>query len=167
MRAQAERVPVHQCRAGTEHWSCSWDHGWGECDEEKQTEDSKHCSSHHQDWSDRQAAAITSAFVQDLIAAEVLSVGSEYLAVDPKKIHRAREEVMRKVQSREKREILEGDVMSILIDSRITKTKVWELYPETKKFYTSTQKKDIYTMTDADGRFLDQEKVPDSTMSSS
>ena len=53
----------------------------------------------------RQAAAITSGFVQDLIAAQVLPVGSEYLAVDPKKIHRAREEVMRKVQSREEREI--------------------------------------------------------------
>ena len=43
--------------------------------------------------------------------------------------------------------------------------------PETRKFYTSVEKIDLYTMTDGDGNFLDhfaKEKIPeDSTMSPS
>ena len=56
-------------------------------------------------------------------------------------------------------------------DSRITKTKVRDFHPDTNKFYTSKQRKYIYTMTDEDGRFREhviRDKVPnDSTISSS
>lgn len=53
--------------------------------------------------SDRQASAITTGFLHDLIAGSVLPAGSEYLVVDPKKIHRAKNEVMRKMQANEER----------------------------------------------------------------
>ena len=42
----------------------------------------------------RQAAAITSGFVEDLITAQLLPAGREYLALDQKKIHCAMVEVM-------------------------------------------------------------------------
>jgi hypothetical protein len=102
--------------------------------------------------SNRQAAAITSGFLQDLIDAKVLPAGMEYL--DPNKIHRSREEVMTKVKAKKESEMQEGDIRAILIDSRITQTKVREFNPVTRKFYTSTKKLDLYTMTDGDGHFL-------------
>ena len=54
----------------------------------------------------------------------MLPPGSEYLVLDPNKINRARDEVMGQVQKDEKAEILEGEVKAIIIDSRITKSKV-------------------------------------------
>ena len=102
---------------------------------------------------------------------EILPPESEYLAVDPKKIHRAREEVMEKVQDDEENFTLQDNIKTVMMDSRITKTKVCDYNPVTGKYYKTTQKKDIYTMTDGNGRFLHhfiKEKVPeDSNMSSS
>ena len=121
--------------------------------------------------SNRQAAAIASGYIKDLIDAEILPPESEYLAVDPKKIHRAREEVMEKVQDDEENYTLQDNIKTVMMDSRITKTKVCDYNPVTGKHYKTTQKKDIYTMTDGNGRFLHhfiKEKVPeDSNMSSS
>ena len=101
----------------------------------------------------------------------MLPADMEYLAVDPKKVHRSREEVMKKVKAKEEREMQEGDIRAILIDSRITKTKVREFNPVTSKFYTSIKKLDLYTMTDGDGHFLHhfvKEEVPEgSTLTSS
>ena len=50
------------------------------------------------DGTNRQAAAITSGYIKDLIAAEVLRAGGEYLALDQFKIHWARDELMVQVQ---------------------------------------------------------------------
>ena len=121
--------------------------------------------------SNRQAAAITTGFLHDLIDGGVLPPDSQYLAVDAKKIHRAREVVMEKVQAKEEMKIEQEDIESIMVDSRITKTKVMEYNPTTAKFYSTVKKQDIYTMTDGSGRFLHhfvKEPVPEgSTMSPS
>ena len=123
------------------------------------------------DATNRQAAAITSGFLEDLIAAQLLPAESQYLALDQKKIHRAREEVMGQVQEEQGIEQEQNEVKTIMIDSRITKTKVRVYNEETKKFYTSIEKADIYTMTDGDGKYLNhfiKEKNPEnSNMSSS
>ena len=78
---------------------------------------------------------------------------------------------MRQVQEEQGIEQQQNAVKTIMIDSRITKTKVREYNEETKKFYTSIEKADIYAMMDGDGKYLDhfiKEKIPEnSNMSSS
>ena len=44
--------------------------------------------------------------------------------MDQKKIHRAREEVMRQVQDKEEMRMQEELIKAIMVDSGITKTKV-------------------------------------------
>lgn len=119
--------------------------------------------------SNRQAAAITSGYIQYLIAAAVLPAGSEYFAVDSKEINRTRRKVMRKTMENMKKEILEEEVKAILVDSRNTNI-VRYLNKNAKNFYTFTQKKNIYTMMDGDGRFLAhfiKERIPDNSIMSS
>ena len=70
------------------------------------------------DASNRQAAAICSGLVQDLISGGVLPAGSEHLMVDQKKIHRAKEAMMRKVQDRDEKRMQEEDIMAIMVDAR-------------------------------------------------
>jgi len=121
--------------------------------------------------SNRQASAITTGFLHDLMDGGMLPAGSEYFAVDAKKVHRAREVVMKKVQAKAEMKMEQEDIESVMVDSRITKTKVMDYNPETGKFYTTMKKEDIYTMTDGSGRFLHhfiKEPIPEgSTMSPS
>ena len=102
----------------------------------------------------RQAACIATGFMHDLIEGGVLPEGSEHLAVDQKKIHRAREAIMTAVREKEEREIHEDNIKTILADSRQTKTLVNKYNEETGKFYRKVEKQDMYSMTDGDGRFL-------------
>ena len=68
--------------------------------------------------SNRQAAALASGFLHNLIAGGVLPEGSECLAVDQKKIHRAREEVMKQIQDKEEMRMQEEKIGAIMVDSR-------------------------------------------------
>lgn len=56
--------------------------------------------------------------VQDLISGGVLPPDSDWLAVDPKKIHRARDAVMKVVQAREVKRTQEEDIKAIMVDAR-------------------------------------------------
>ena len=72
----------------------------------------------------RQASAIVTGFLQDLIDGGILPSGSEYLAVDPKKIHHALEETMKDIHFKEEKSLQEENLNCILIDSRLTDTKI-------------------------------------------
>ena len=61
---------------------------------------------------------------------------------------------MRQVQDKEEMRMQEEVIEAIMVDSRITNTKVRTYNEKTKKFYKMVEKKDIYTMTDGDGKFL-------------
>ena len=70
---------------------------------------------------------------------------------------------MNKVNAKEEREIQEGGIRAIIIDSRITKTNGRDFNHVTRKFYASTQKLDFFTMTHKDGHFLnnfEKEEIP-------
>lgn len=86
--------------------------------------------------SNRQAAANTAEFIQDLMTAEILPSESEYLAVDLENNHRPREDVMRKAMARVK-ETLEEKVKTNLIYSRSTNVTVRDFNKTTNKLYTS------------------------------
>jgi hypothetical protein len=66
----------------------------------------------------RQGSAITTGYLQDLIAFGKLPEGSEYLTVDPKKLFRAREKVMGEVQAKEEQEMQDEDITAVMVDSR-------------------------------------------------
>ena len=68
------------------------------------------------------------------------AVGMDNLAVDPKKIHRSREEVINKVRLK-RRENYKRVMLRLF--SRITKIKVGGYNPITKKLYTSTHIMDL------------------------
>ena len=106
------------------------------------------------DASNRQAAAISTGFLYDLIDVGILPEGSNYPAVDAKKIHRARESVIANIQAREEKRLEEEDIEAIMVDSRLTKTKVRSFNEKTGKYYNSIEKQDLYTMTDENGKFL-------------
>lgn len=56
--------------------------------------------------------------VQDLISGGVLPPDSDWLAVDPKKIHRARDAVMKVVQAREVKRTREEGIKAIMLFSK-------------------------------------------------
>ena len=77
---------------------------------------------------------------------------------------------MEKVQDDEENHTLQDNIKTVMMDSRITKTKVNDFNPVTGKYYKTTQKNDLYTMTDGNGRFLhhfNKEKVPENSKMSS
>ena len=61
---------------------------------------------------------------------------------------------MRQIQDKEEMRMQEEKIEAIIVDSRITKTKVRTFNEKTKKYYNGVEKKDLYTMTDGDGKFL-------------
>ena len=74
--------------------------------------------------SNRQASAVATGLVQDLINEGLLPSDSAWLAVDPKKMHGARDAVMKVVQAREVKKTLEEDIKAIMVDAKILKPKL-------------------------------------------
>ena len=102
----------------------------------------------------RQAAAVSSGFLHDLIKAGVVPPGNEHLAVDPKKLHRARETIMRELQASADKHSGENDIICLMVDARIDRTKVRKYNEETNKYYNTEEKEEHYTMTDETGKYL-------------
>ena len=99
------------------------------------------------------AAAVARGYVYDLIKAEMLTKDMALLAVDRKKVHRARNLVMKHLQKSEHKS--EEKIDCILFDSRIDTTKVRTYDEETRRSYVDVVNEDHYSLTDEDGRYLD------------
>ena len=61
---------------------------------------------------------MTSGFLQDLIKSGELPESSQNLIIDPKKIHRAREAIMAKVNAAEEQKTEEETIETLLVDAR-------------------------------------------------
>ena len=104
--------------------------------------------------SNRSVAALSTAYLGDLIRAGILSEDSAYLAVDPAKVQRAKEKVMAKAREKGEIRTQEEDIQCIMFDARLDQTKVRHFDEETGKFFPRVETQDHYTMTDGDGRYL-------------
>ena len=104
--------------------------------------------------SSREAAALATAFLGDLMKAGVLPPEAAYLAVDGAKVQRARENMMEMAKQRGEEKTQESDIQCVMFDSRIDKTKVQHYDKETDKFYPRLEAEDHYTLTDGEGRYL-------------
>ena len=63
--------------------------------------------------------------------------------MDHKKLHRAREGIMRELQASGERHTGEDDIICLMVDARIDKTKVRKYTEETIKYYNSEKKRNI------------------------
>ena len=104
--------------------------------------------------SSRQAAALATAYLGDLIRAGVLPPEAMSLAVDGAKVQRAREKMMEMATQRGEDKTEASEIKCIMFDSRIDKTKVQHYDEETDKCYPRLESEDHYTMTDGEGRYL-------------
>ena len=102
----------------------------------------------------RGTAAACSAYLGDLIRAGEISPSKAYLAVDPRKLQRARDKVLSTATERGNQETDEDTIRAIMFDSRMDETKINLFDQETGKYYPRTEKQDHYTLTDGAGRFL-------------
>ena len=104
--------------------------------------------------STRSSAATCSAFLSDLIQAGEISPSKSYLAVDPRKMQRARDRALAESSAVGEDQTLEDNIKNIMFDSRLDQTKVRSFDEETGQFYPRVKTEDHYTLTDGDGRFV-------------
>ena len=104
--------------------------------------------------SSREAAALATACLGDLIRAGVLPQEAASLAVDGAKVQRARESMMEMAKHRGEEKTVESDTKCVMFDSRIDKTKVQQYDTQTDKYYPRLEGEDHYTLTDGEGRYL-------------
>ena len=104
--------------------------------------------------SNRTVAALSTAYLGDLIRSGILPKESAYLAVDPAKVQRAKDKVLTKAKEKGEIKSQEEDIMCIMFDARIDPTKVRYYDEETGKFFPRIESEDHYTITDGDGRYL-------------
>ena len=71
------------------------------------------------------AAAVATGFLKDLIADGHIPANKAYLAIDPSKVQRARENVMTGLQLKEERKAKEEDIVGIGYDGRKDQTRVF------------------------------------------
>ena len=102
----------------------------------------------------REAAAIVTSFLGDLINGNILSKEMAYLAVDQSKMQRAKDDVMAKAKAEGEATTRASPVRNVMFDSRIDPTLVKRFDNETQKYYPRVEKEDHYTVTDGDGRYL-------------
>ena len=102
----------------------------------------------------RGSAASCTAYLADLIQAGEISPSKSYLAVDKRKLQRARDKVLADATQRGDQQTDEETIRAILFDSRLDETKVNRFDQETGKYYPGTETQDHYTLTDGAGRFL-------------
>ena len=77
------------------------------------------------DISNYDAAAVCTEFLKDLIADGHIPANKAYLAIDPSKVQRARENVMTGLQLKEERKAKEEDIVGIGYDGRKDQTRVF------------------------------------------
>jgi hypothetical protein len=104
--------------------------------------------------SSRAAAACATAYLGCLIRAEHLPPEAVYLAVDPSKIQRARDQVLSEATFSGLQQLEEQTPECLLFDSRIDNTKERHFDEETQRFYARVEREDHYTVTDGDGAYL-------------
>ena len=109
----------------------------------------------------RSTAAVASAYLGDLIRAGEISPSKSYLAVDPRKLQRARDKVLEEATECGEALTDADSIRNVMFDSRIDKTKVRKFDEETGKFYPRIESEDHYTLTDGEGRFLVHITKPD------
>ena len=102
----------------------------------------------------REAAAIVTSFLGDLIKSNILSADMAYLAVDQSKMQRAKDAVMAKAKMEGEATTRADQVNDVMFDSRIDPTLVKRFDQETQKYYPRVEKEDHYTVTDGAGRYL-------------
>ena len=113
----------------------------------------------------RGTSAVCTAYLGDLIKAGEISPSKAYLAVDPRKLKRARDNVMSAATERGNQLTNEDTIRAIMFDSRMDETKVNHFDPETGKYYQRIEIQDHYTLTDGMGRFLVHFTKPSKTES--
>ena len=106
--------------------------------------------------SQRATAAITSGFLQDLVAAGYISEEEiKLITCDPKKIFRAKQTMMKSTQDSENERVLNDDIKGIFFDGREDKTKTLLLNKETNKYHPSLVSEEHYTITqEPEGKYL-------------
>ena len=102
----------------------------------------------------RGTSAVCSAYLLDLIKGGILSPSKIYLAVDPRKLRRARDRVLSQASERGNEKTTKDDIKCVMFDSRLDQTKVSLFNKETGKYYPDVVVEDHYTVTDGEGRFL-------------
>ncbi|XP_047139546.1 uncharacterized protein LOC101239909 [Hydra vulgaris] len=103
-------------------------------------------------------------FLLNLIEANYLTPDIFYLAIDPMKVRRTREEIMERVIMCEEKLIDEEHIRGLFIDCRKNSTLVLEQNPLTNKFHMRTIKKERITVTcEPDGRYLTHYTPPKAT----
>ena len=117
----------------------------------------------------RSTAAVTTAYLGDLIEAGELSPSKSYLALDSSKVRRARDKVLAEASKEGATLTKEDSVRNIMFYSRIDATKVRQFDEETGQYYSRVKNQDHYTLTDGEGRFLvhitkPEKKVEDSNV---
>ena len=112
----------------------------------------------------RGTSAVCSAYLLDLINDGILSPSKIYLAVDPRKLRRARDRVLSEASERGNELTDQDDIKCVMFDSRLDQTKVSLFDKDTGKYYPKTVIEDHYTVTDGEGRFLVHLTKPTNTL---
>ena len=100
-------------------------------------------------------SAIVSAFLQDLIKSNYLTSKMANLACDPKKIWRARQEVMTKTRISSEKRITEEPIKGIFVDGRKDPTLTLVEDSITKTFCRRIEKQEnIIVSSEPDGSYL-------------
>ena len=94
----------------------------------------------------RGTSAVCTAYLGDLIKAGEISPSKAYLAVDPRKLKRARDNVMSAATERGNQLTNEDTIRAIMFDSRMDETKVNHFDPETGKYYQRIEIQDWSTL---------------------
>ena len=102
----------------------------------------------------RGTSAICTSFLGDLINAGELPSDKRYLAVDPRKLRRARDKVLSAATERGNQQTEEDNITNVMFDSRLDQTCVNVFDMQTRRYYPGTEVQDHYTLTDGQGRFL-------------
>ena len=89
----------------------------------------------------RQTSAITSGFLKDLMSAGVVPPGNEHLVLDPKKIHRAGENIMKELREEQETHMEENDLTCLMVDARIDNTKKEDTMRKQKNYTTQLKKR--------------------------
>ena len=93
----------------------------------------------------RGTSAVCSAYLLDLINDGILSPSKIYLAVDPRKLRRARDRVLSEASERGNELTDQDDIKCVMFDSRLDQTKVSLFDKDTGKYYPKTVIEDHYT----------------------
>ena len=83
----------------------------------------------------RGTSAVCSSYLLDLINGGILSPSKIYLAVDPRKLRRARDRVLSEASEKGNELTDQDDIKCVMFDSRLDQTKVRLFDKDTGKYY--------------------------------